>query len=144
MMATVNKKRVALGVVVGGLAWGIWSMLVNAVILSSHYAAAQESGALLKAPRYPLFLVYWFLGLFILTYILTWIYLSLRETLGPGPKTALRVGFLVGFAIAFPINLSVAAWVPIERVFPLWWMMDLWLGSILATFISAALYKEEA
>jgi len=141
-MATVNKKRVALGVVVGGLAWGIWSMLVNAVILSSHYAAAQESGALLKAPRYPLFLVYWFLGLFILTYILTWIYLSLRETLGPGPKTALRVGFLVGFAIAFPINLSVAAWVPIERVFPLWWMMDLWLGSILATFISAALYKE--
>ena len=143
-MATVNKKRVALGVVVGGLAWGIWSMLVNAVILSSHYAAAQESGALLKAPRYPLFLVYWFLGLFILTYILTWIYLSLRETLGPGPKTALRVGFLVGFAIAFPINLSVAAWVPIERVFPLWWMMDLWLGSILATFISAALYKEEA
>jgi len=143
-MAAVNKKRVALGVVVGGLAWGIWSMLVNAVILSSHYAAAQESGALLKAPRYPLFLVYWFLGLFILTYILTWIYLSLRETLGPGPKTALRVGFLVGFAIAFPINLSVAAWVPIERVFPLWWMMDLWLGSILATFISAALYKEEA
>ena len=143
-MATVNKKRVALGVVVGGLAWGIWSMLVNAVILSSHYAAAQESGALLKAPRYPLFLVYWFLGLFIFTYILMWIYLSLRETLGPGPKTALRVGFLVGFAIAFPINLSIAAWVPIERVFPLWWMMDLWLGSILATFISAALYKEEA
>ena len=141
-MATVNKKRVALGVVVGGLAWGIWSMLVNAVILSSHYAAAQESGALLKAPRYPLFLVYWFLGLFILTYILTWIYLSLRETLGPGPKTALRVGFLVGFAIAFPMNLIVATWVPIERVFPLWWMMDLWLGSILATFVSAALYKE--
>jgi len=143
-MATVNKKRVALGVVVGGLAWGIWSMLVNAVILSSHYAAAQESGALLKAPRYPLFLVYWFLGLFIFTYILMWIYLSLRETLGPGPKTALRVGFLVGFAIAFPINLSIAAWVPIERVFPFWWMTDLWVGSILATFISAALYKEAA
>lgn len=141
-MAAVNKKRVALGVLLGGLAWGIWSMLVNAVILGSHYAAAQESGQLLKVPRYPLFLVYWFLGLFIFTYILTWIYLSLRETLGPGPKTALRVGFLVGFAIAFPINLSVAAWVPIERVFPLWWMMDLWLGSILATFVSAALYKE--
>ena len=141
-MAAVNKKRVALGVVVGGLAWGIWSMVVNTVILGSHYAAAMETGKLLKEPRYPLFLVYWFLGLFIFTYILTWIYLSLRETLGPGPKTALRVGFLVGFAIAFPINLSVASWVPIERVFPLWWMADLWLGSILATFISAALYKE--
>ncbi len=141
-MADVNKKRVVLGVVAGGVAWGIWSMVVNAVFLGSRYAAAMESGALLKAPRYPLFLVYWFIGLFLFTYILTWIYLSLRVTLGPGPKTALRVGFLVGFAIAFPINLSVATWVPIDRAFPLWWMLDLWLGSVLATFVSAALYKD--
>jgi hypothetical protein len=141
-MAAVNKKRVAIGVVVGGLVWSIWSGIVNTAILGTHYAAAQNSGALLRAPRYPLFLAYWFIGLFIFTYILTWIYLSLRETLGPGPKTALRVGFLVGFAIAFPINLSVAAWVPIERVFPLWWMIDLWVGSMLATFVSAALYKD--
>ena len=141
-MAAVNKKRVALGVLVGGLAWGFWSWFVNDVILASHYAAAMEAGKLLKEPRYPLFIAYWFIGLFIFTYILTWIYLSLRETLGPGPKTALRVGFLVGFAIAFPVNLSVAAWVPIERVFPMWWMLDLWVGSMLATFVSAALYKE--
>ncbi len=141
-MAAVNKKRVALGVLLGGLAWGVWSMVVNTAVLGSHYMAAQNSGALLKEPRYPLFLAYWFLGLFIYTYILTWIYLSLRETLGPGPKTALRVGFLVGFAIAFPLNLSIASWVPIERVFPMWWMLDLWVGSMLATFVSAALYKE--
>jgi hypothetical protein len=142
MMAAVNKKRVALGVVIGGLAWGIWSTLVHVVILDSAYTAAYGSGALIKGGRYSFFLAYWFISLFVFTYILTWIYLSLRETLGPGPKTALRVGFLVGFAIAFPINLIVATWVPIERVFPLWWMADLWLGSILATFISAALYKE--
>lgn len=141
-MAAVNKGRVALGVGVGGLAWGIWSMLVNTQFLGAHYMAAQSSGQLLKEARYPLFLAYWFIGLFVFTYILTWIYLSLRETLGPGPKTALRVGFLVGFAIAFPINLSIATWVPIDRVFPMWWMLDLWVGSILATFVSAALYKE--
>ena len=141
-MAAVNKKRVALGVVVGGLAWGIWSMVVNTAILGSHYAAAMGSGQLLKAPRYSMFLVYWFVGIFLFTYILTWIYLSLRVTLGPGPKTALRVGFLVGFAIAFPINLTVATWIPISRVFPLWWMLDLWVGAMLATFVSAALYKD--
>ena len=141
-MAAVNKKRVALGVVVGGLAWGIWSTLVHAVILSSAYTTAYASKALIEGGRYKFFLPYWFIALFVITYILTWIYLSLRETLGPGPMTALRVGFLVGFAIACPMNLIVATWVPIERVFPLWWMMDLWLGSILATFVSAALYKE--
>jgi len=143
-MAAVNKKRVALGVIVGGLIWCIWSMVVHAVFLASRYAAAQESGQLLKEPRYPLFLAYWFVALFVFTYILLWIYLSLRETLGPGPKTALRVGFLVGFAIAFPINLSVATWVPIERAFPLGWMIDLWVGSILSSFVSAWLYKDAA
>jgi hypothetical protein len=141
-MAAVNKKRVALGVVVGGVVWCIWSSLVNGLILGSHYLAAQNAGELLKEPRYSMFVLYWFVGLFLFTYILMWTYLSLRVTLGPGPKTALRVGFLVGFAIAFPINLSVATWVPISRFFPLWWMLDLWVGAMLATFVSAWLYKD--
>ena len=141
-MADVNKKRVALGVLAGGVVWGVWSAVVNAVILSPRYIAAYEKGELIKGGRYPLFLVYWFIGLFLFTYILMWIYLSLRVTLGPGPKTALRVGFLVGFAIAFPVNLTVATWIPISRAFPLWWMLDLWVGSMLATFVSAALYKD--
>jgi hypothetical protein len=141
-MAAVNKKRVALGVVAGGVAWGIWSTVVNAVILSSQYMAAYDAGQLIKGGRYASFLVYWFVGLFLFTYVLTWIYLSLRVTLGPGPKTALRVGFLVGFAMAFPLNLIVATWVPISRSFPLWWMLDLWVGAILATFVSAALYRD--
>ena len=141
-MAAVNKKRVVLGVLAGGVAWGIWSTVVNAVILSSHYMAAYDAGQLIKGGRYGSFLVYWFIGLFLFTYVLTWIYLSLRVTLGPGPRTALRVGFLVGFAMAFPLNLIVATWVPISRSFPLWWMLDLWVGAILATFVSAALYKD--
>lgn len=141
-MASINKKRVALGVVAGGVLWSVWSALVNGLFLASHYAAAQMSGQLLKEGRYPLFLLYWFVTLFLLTYILTWVYLSLRVTLGPGPRTALRVGFLVGFAIAFPVNLSVATWAPFDRVFPLWWMLDLWVGAILATFVAAWLYKD--
>lgn len=141
-MAGVNTRRVALGTIVGGVVWSIWSMLVNALILGAQYHAAENSGQLLKQPRYPLFLLYWFVTLFLLTYILTWIYVSVRGTLGPGPRTALRVGFLVGFAAGFPISLSVASWAPLDRVFPLWWMIDLWVGAILATFVSAWLYKD--
>ncbi len=141
-MAAVNKTRVAVGVLTGGLVWSIWSTVVHAVILSNAYKGAYASKALIEGGRYKMFLPYWFLALFIITYILMWTYLSLRETLGPGPKTAIRVGFLVGFAIAFPINLIVATFVPVERILPFWWMMDLWVGAILATFVSAALYKE--
>ena len=141
-MAAVNARRFWLGALAGGVVWGIWSTLVNTVILGAKYVDAMNVGQLLKQSRYIPFPVYWYVTLFLLSYILTWIYVSLREMLGPGPLTALRVGFLVGFATAFPVNLSVASWAPFGRVFPLWWMIDLWVGAILATLVSGWIYRE--
>jgi len=141
-MAAVSSGRIALGTLVGGAVWGIWSTVVNMVILAPKYAFAQKTGLVLAQPRYPLFVVYWFITLFVLTYILTWVYVSVRSTLGAGPVTALRVGFLVGFVSGFPISLSLATWAPFSRAIPLWWMLDLWVGSMLATLVSAWLYKE--
>ncbi|MGD1154336.1 MAG: hypothetical protein ABSA41_00745 [Terriglobia bacterium] len=141
-MAAVSSRRIALGTLVGGAVWGIWSTVVNMVILAPKYAFAQKTGLVLAQPRYPLFVVYWFITLFVLTYILTWVYVSVRSTLGAGPVTALRVGFLVGFVSGFPISLSLATWAPFSRAIPLWWMLDLWVGSMLATLVSAWLYKE--
>ena len=111
-------------------------------VLGSRYAAAQDAGLLLKQPRYPFFPAYWIVTLFLLSYILMWIYITVRGPLGPGPKTALRVGFLVGFAIAFPLNLTTASWAPLDRVFPFWWMLDLWVGAILASLVGGWLYRD--
>ena len=141
-MAPVNTKRVALGTIVGGVVWTMWSIVVNTVILGSNYAAAQASGQLLPQPRYALFLAYWIVTLFLLSYILTWVYVSVRTTLCPGPITALRVGFLVGFVAAFPVNLSIATWAPFDRIFPLGWMLDLWVGAMLAALVGGWLYKD--
>jgi hypothetical protein len=141
-MAAVNARRVVLGTLVGGAAWSVWSLLINAVLLGSTYMAAQTHGQLLKVPRYPLFLLYWFIGLFVFTYILTWLYVTARSTLGPGPRTALRIGFLVGLMAAFPVNFSLAAWAPFSRLLPLGWMADIWIGSMLAILVSARLYKD--
>jgi hypothetical protein len=141
-MATIGVRRVALGTLAGGVVWGIWSTIMNMVILKSKYQVAQANHWLRFQPRYPLFVVYWFVTLFLLTYILTWVYVSVRGTLGPGPKTALRVGLLLGFAMGFPLSLSNAAWAVSGRAIALGWMLDLWVGAILATLISAWLYKE--
>ena len=141
-MAAVNKRRVLLGTIVGGAVWAVWSWVVNGVLLASQYAAAHTFRQLLEQPRYPLFLVYWFVTIFLLSYILTWIYVSVRGTFGPGPRTALRVGFLAGFMMGFPVNLSLAAWATFDRIIALGWMVDLWLGAMLATLVSAWLYKE--
>ena len=141
-MAAINKKRVMLGTIAAGVVWTVWSIVVNTVILGSHYATAQATGQLLPKPRYPLFLAYWIVTLFLLSYILTWVYVSVRTTLGPGPLTALRVGFLVGFVAAFPVNLSIATWAPFDRIFPLGWMLDLWVGAMLAALVGGWLYKD--
>ena len=141
-MVTIGLRRVALGTLAGGVVWGIWSTIINMVILPSKYQEAQLHRLLLPQPRYPLFVVYWFVTLFLMTYILTWVYASARATLGPGPVTALRVGLMVGFAMSFPLSLTMAAWAPFSRGITLGWMLDLWVGSILATLVSAWLYKE--
>jgi hypothetical protein len=141
-MVSVGLRRVALGTLAGGVVWGIWSTIINMVILPSKYQFAQAHQLLLPQPRYPHFVVYWFVTLFLLTYILTWAYVSVRNVFGPGPITALRVGFLIGFVMGFPLSLSLAAWAPFSRAITLGWMLDLWVGSMLATLVSAWLYKE--
>jgi len=141
-MAAVNTRRVALGAVAGGVVWSIWSTLINMVLLSGRYAAAQDSGMLLKQPRYPLFVAYWIVTIFLLSYVVAWLYSSVRATRGAGPGTALTVGLLVGFAAGFPINLSISTWSPMSRFLPLWWMLDLWIGAILASLVAGWLYKD--
>ena len=141
-MATVNTRRVVLGALAGGVVWSIWSTIVNLVILEPRYAAAQAAGLMLKHARYSLFIVYWFVTIFLLAYVLAWLYSSVRATRGAGPGTALTVGLLVGFAAGFPMNLSAAAWAPMSRIIPLWWMLDLWLGAIMASLVAGWLYKD--
>ena len=135
-MAEITTRRIALCTLSGGVVWAIWSTFVNLVILVPKYAVAQKAGWMLAQPRYSLFVVYWIVMLFVLAHLLTWLYVSVGNTLGPGPLTALRIGLFVGFMIGFPINLALAAWAPFSRVIPLWWMLDLWVGSVLATLVS--------
>jgi hypothetical protein len=141
-MATVNTRRVALGALAGGVVWCIWSTIVNMVILAPRYTAEQNLGTMLKQPRYPLFVVYWFITIFLLAYVVAWLYSSVRATRGAGPGTALTIGLLVGFAAGFPMNLTIATWAPISRLLPLWWMLDLWLGAIMASLVAGWIYKD--
>ena len=141
-MAAIRTRRVILGTLAGGVVWIIWSSAISFLVLMPRYADAQKAGWLLVEPRYRLFVLYWFVTLFLLTYILTWVYVSARTTLGPGPLTAVRVGLLMGFVMSFPLSLSMATWATFSRYIVLGWMLDLWVGSILATVVSAWLFKE--
>ena len=143
-MTAINKRRVWLGALAGGVVWNAWSFVVNGAILAPRYQAAQAAGQFLAQPRYGSFLPVWVLTIFALSYIATLLYASARATCGPGPKTALGIGVMVGFVSGFPHNFAILCWSTMSRAFPFWWTLEMGLGAIAATLIGAWLYRDEA
>ncbi len=139
----VNRGRVFLGGLAGGVVWVIWSFVISFFVIGmARYQEAQNSGQFLKEPRYPAFEVQWIVMLFILAIVVAHLYAWSRATLGAGPKSALKIGVLVGFAAGFPSNFGTASRAPFDRVFPLGWMLEMWVGAILATLVAGWLYKD--
>jgi hypothetical protein len=137
----LNHARVWVGGIAGGVVWSAWSFFIS-TRLGPFYAAMQSQGLFLKAPRYSLFTPLWIVTLFVMSIILAYLYAWSRNTAGPGPKTALKIGMLVGFCAGFPGNFAQATWSPMPRMLPLGWMLDVWIGMILASLVAGFLYKE--
>lgn len=137
----LNKARVWMGGIAGGVVWTIWSFIIG-MKLGPIYAAMQKQGLFLKEPRYPLFPVQWIVMLFILSILLAHLYVWSRATLGAGPRSALKIGMIVGFCAGVPVNFGTATWGAIPRVLPLGWMLDMWIGAILATMVAGFVYKD--
>jgi hypothetical protein len=84
----------------------------------------------------------WIVLLFILSIAVAHLYAWARRGLGAGPGTALKVGFLAGFFAGFPGNFAQATWSAVDRALPFGWMIEMWLGAILAALVAGWLYKE--
>src|SRR6202049_936103 len=139
----LNRGRIWLGGLAGGVVWTLWSFIIGKfVITDARYGGAQNAGHFLKTPRYPFFSGAWIVMLFILAIAIAHLYAWARAGLGPGPGTALKVGFLAGFFAGFPGNFLHAEWSAVGRALPLGWMIDMWLGAILAGLVAGFIYKE--
>ena len=136
-----NTGRVWLGGIAGGVVWNVWSFLIN-MRQAPLYDFIQRQGLFLKQPRYPFFVGQWIALIFVMAIIIAHLYSWSRATSGAGPKTALRIGILVGFCAGFPSNFAQATWSPIPRILPLAWMIEMWMGAILASLTAGFLYKE--
>lgn len=140
---SLDRGRIWLGGLAGGLVWSVWSFVVNYFVIgNARYVAVQNAGIFLKTPRYSYFTGQWILILFILGVMVAHIYAWTRQTLGPGPRTALRIGFWVGFIAGFPLNFAQATWLAAGRALPFGWMLEMWVGAILAALVAGSLYKE--
>jgi len=137
----LNQARIWIGGIAGGVVWSAWSLFIG-MRQAPLYDAMQKQGLFLKVSRYPFFTGQWILLLFVMSILLAYLYAWSRATAGAGPKTALKIGMLVGFCAGVPSNFGAAAWSPMPRMLPLGWMLDLWIGAILASLVAGFLYKE--
>jgi hypothetical protein len=137
----LNTTRVWLGGIAGGVVWNAWGFLLQ-MRLGPFYEAVQRKGLFLKQSRYPFFVGQWILLVFVLSILLAYLYAWARATAGPGLKTALKIGMIAGFFAGFPGNFAQAAWSPVPRMLPLGWMLEMWVGAILAAVVAGFLYNE--
>ena len=137
----VNSARVWLGGIAGGVLWSVWGFLIQNKN-TAFYQIAQNQGWLLKQPRYPFFVGQFILLVFVMSILIAYLYALSRATAGPGLKTAVKIGMIVGFCAGVPGNFAQATWSPVPRMLPLGWMLDMWIGAILAAVVAGFLYKE--
>jgi len=137
----VNTARVWLGGIAGGAAANA-GMLFIQTRLGPFYEGVQRQGLFLKVPRYPFFIGQWVFLVFVMSILLAYLYAWSRATAGAGPKTALKIGMIVGFCAGVPGNFAQATWSAVPRMLPLGWMLEMWVGAILATVVAGFLYKE--
>ena len=139
----LNVGRIWLGGIAGGVAWTAWGFLIG-MKLAPFYEATQKSGLFLKESRFPFFAVHWILLLFVMSVLLAYLYAWSRATAGPGLKTAVKIGMIVGFCAGVPDNFGQAAWSAVPTQLPLGWMLDMWGGAIIAAVVAGFLYKDPA
>ena len=138
----LNRGRIWLGGLAGGVVWNLWSFFIYRYITGARYVVVQNAGWFLKTPRYPYFVAQWTVLLFIMAIAVAHLYGWARQTLGAGPGSALKIGFLAGFFAGFPGNFAQETWFPGDRWLPFGWMIDMWFGAILAALVAGWLYKD--
>ena len=141
-MTGINKVRVWLGALAAFVVWAVLDYVINMMVLGPHYEAAQQQGHFLAAPRYGAFIPIWMLMLFALSAVIAHLYAAARATCGAGPRTAAAIGLKVGFAAGFPTNFALATWAAFDRIFPLWWMIEMWAGAVVAALVAGWIYRD--
>lgn len=137
----MNRNRVLIGGLVAGLAMFVISFVVNVVILGSRYEALQADGTFLVEPRFP-FEPIWILIQLAAGIGMVWVYAAARPRLGPGPKTAVCVGLIVGLVANVPPHFATASWGSFTPSVPFIWMLGGIVSFIVGSLAGAAVYKE--
>ncbi|MBW8049547.1 MAG: hypothetical protein FVQ77_04260 [Cytophagales bacterium] len=142
-----NWGRVISGGIAAGIGMSIIGWLINDFLLGKYYtyfATREPCPSMLSEPAY---LGEWaFPVLSILAGIgIAYLYTLARNgCCGPGPKTALCLGIVIGLLMGVPSSTGALMYADLGRAIPLGWMLDSLLQAIAGALIAGAIYKPKA
>ncbi len=120
---------------------------MNVISMLSWGFYAQEMIAILKArdivpPKGSAFMAIYFLMRFTWGFVAVWFYTMARARYGPGPKTAVSVGFIYWFggALLAVISYGMMGLFPIEMLAT--WAVIMLVATMLSTLVGAWIYRE--
>lgn len=136
----INYGRMILGGILAAVVLFAVGYVVHAIILNSYYEYFQTKGSVM-----PFMKKYGMLahigGTIISGICLSVLYVVARKFSGPGPMTAIKVGFVVGLFAVGGISAEYAFY-NLGKMIPAMTLVDNIAGCILATLVSGAVYKD--
>lgn len=139
-----NWTRVIVGGLIAGVGMNIIGGLINGLLLGKYYTyfmTRVPCPSMLKEPAFLgewVFYVFPFLVGIGIALVYAW---ARNGCCGPGPKTALCVGILIGLLMGVPGNTGALMFADLGRAIPLGWMLDAFLQAIAGALIAGAIYK---
>ena len=144
-MAKMNTGRVMVGGLVAGIIIFVAEGITNGAILGEQWKAwGQRLGAAQSAPSSGAAMGFWAVIALALGIIGVWIYAAVRPRLGPGPMTALKIGFLLWILYWVLVAFEHTALGTVPAHLLIVGAVGGLIGVLCALLAGAALYKEEA
>lgn len=140
-MGKINWGRVIAGGLVAGIVINVFEYVTNGRILAADWAAAMQNlGRQMPSGAVAIFIVWGFLvGISAI-----WLYAAARTRFGPGPGTAILIGFaywVIGYLLPNFVNWALALFP--SRLLAITTVVGL-VELIVASLAGASIYKERS
>ena len=140
MLDKINIYRIIVGGIAAGFVMHLVDVLIHVVLLKENYSVMVESGVM-RDQVIASSIILADLSVIFAGIIIAILYFLLRNVVGPGPKTALKLGFMLGLLL-LPGAFAIHAYYNVDGLVSFALGAGFVIQHILGTLIAAAIYRD--
>jgi hypothetical protein len=142
MLDKINIYRIIVGGITAGFVMHLIDVLVHVVILKENYSAMIDSG-IMREEIIASSVIMADLSVIFAGIIIAMLYFLLRGVVGPGPNTALKLGFMLGLLL-LPGAFALHAYYNVGGLVAFALGAGFIIQHIIGTLIAAVIYKDKS